>query len=621
MAICNAVLVVCALISITFVTDTRQQQSSDKNNAENDFPDKFVLNNPKYMTFDDDDYYAVDSTQIELSSQSFSGINIQNEAEKIGITLKQMYASEAGVQLIQKMYDELSNTNVDSRLYIKAKLDKLFDTIASKFDRYLTVLKTSKMRIENLYSQHLRHPVTIKYECCNAPTADLTWDDSYRTKINNQTSCDLIPLTSVLFAFNPGRNLTEIFQHNVQYIPSIRWQYFMSMDGIINQFPTHNYASLSFSDCMDMHNSVHRDAFIWTVAPKTKNIVIVMDHGCALTSNQLHTAKAIVKHIVNSLSATDRVGLLSLSSEVTFPKMCQLRQLMPVTADVKLLFNAFVEGLKKDDECTNHTLGFQRAFQVLYKSLDVDSTFCPTEYAQLIYVSRGWTLLTEAKDVMAVIAQENGRMCHRIMINTYTLVDDGKSSGMIEKPFMTDVANQDFPRYSINPQYPSPVIKGQMLTVSGPRDLTSNVGRFYESFNMTYRSSVRVSLPFRDSVSKDILLSLTLPCIYDGVIIGVAGIDIALADVVDGITYYSSADGSYAFLMNSNGILITHPALQSYVTSSGPVGVYDVSQLEPSLHSVRLRTRFLRDAEGEETTELPVPASNGSTSTPVKSIR
>ena len=46
------------------------------------------------------------------------------------------------------------------------------------------------------------------------------------------------------------------------------------------------------------------------------------------------------------------------------------------------------------------------------------------EAALIIYVSRGLlSSLTEAKDVLDTIAQENGRLEHRVIISTFAVVD------------------------------------------------------------------------------------------------------------------------------------------------------------------------------------------------------
>ena len=50
------------------------------------------------------------------------------------------------------------------------------------------------------------------------------------------------------------------------------------------------------------------DVYLATVQPQPQYVVIVMDHGNSLRSNQLKTAKGIAKQFLNSLSGRDRVS-------------------------------------------------------------------------------------------------------------------------------------------------------------------------------------------------------------------------------------------------------------------------------------------------------------------------
>ncbi len=49
-----------------------------------------------------------------------------------------------------------------------------------------------------------------------------------------------------------------VFQHNIQYIPSIKWQYFISTDGIHNEFPAHNFQNVPYSNCRSVQDQRHR---------------------------------------------------------------------------------------------------------------------------------------------------------------------------------------------------------------------------------------------------------------------------------------------------------------------------------------------------------------------------
>ena len=50
------------------------------------------------------------------------------------------------------------------------------------------------------------------------------------------------------------------------------------------------------------------DVYLATVQPQPQYVVIVMDDGNSLSSNQLKTAKGIAKQFLNSLSGRDRVS-------------------------------------------------------------------------------------------------------------------------------------------------------------------------------------------------------------------------------------------------------------------------------------------------------------------------
>ena len=58
----------------------------------------------------------------------------------------------------------------------------------------------------------------------------------------------------------------------------------------------------------------------------------------------------------------------------------------------------------------------------LYLMMSYDLSF--TEEAMIIYISRGLlSSLTEAREVMDMIAYNNGRLNNRVVINTYAVID------------------------------------------------------------------------------------------------------------------------------------------------------------------------------------------------------
>ncbi|KAK6989245.1 VWFA and cache domain-containing protein 1, partial [Biomphalaria glabrata] len=104
---------------------------------------------------------------------------------------------------------------------------------------------------------------------------------------------------------------------------------------------------------------------------------------------------------------------------------------------------------------TNHTLGFLRAFEMIEDLMESNAI---SDNAMILYVSRGLlSSLTEAREVMDVVAIHNAKTGHKVIINTYAVIDDGKTI-MYEKSFLKDVAYQNFARYDVQYRLKSPPV-------------------------------------------------------------------------------------------------------------------------------------------------------------------
>ena len=50
-------------------------------------------------------------------------------------------------------------------------------------------------------------------------------------------------------------------------------------------------------------------------------------------------------------------------------------------------------------------------------------------------------------------------------------------------------------------------------------------------------------------------MSISQTCFHYDDVIGIMGVDLHMEDIVQDVTYYDEMDGSYAFIINSEGIL------------------------------------------------------------------
>lgn len=543
------------------------------------------------------DGYFRDTSQEDV--KPFDGINIQYEAQKLSASLRWLSNDEIGVTTMQAVYDTLPYTEEPPNY--RSRLKKIIDVMRERFKDYLQIVQTNKIIVQNLYKFHVKQPITLQYDCCRMNASDLQPDNQYRCPVSRRTSCDLLPYYVPSGAFDPGRNLTEVWKSNMNFFPTLKWQFFISTEGIHNEYPANGF---QWSNCLNIHDMRHRDVYVTTMQPQSKHVVIMMDHGNSLSQTQLHMAKSIAKNLIASFTENDRIAVIGLSSEVSYPRddACVKSTLVPMTFESKFFFSRFIDNLEKQDMHTNHSLGFQKAFQMIGTSLYRNRNPNMMEEAMIIYVSRGLlSSLIEAREVMDMIAYNNGRLNHRVIINTYAVIDKNKPI-MYEKSFLLDVAHQNFSKYDVKPRATSPVIKGMMLAINSTRDLSLSVGKFYLPFNKSTDEDAAVfSLPYIDSADGALTLSMSQACLHNGVPIGVSGVDLHMEELVQEITYYNQGDGSYAFMVNVNGYTIMHPSFTRPIKTNLQPMHTDIWHYENVQGFEEVRSNILRRAEGEQT--------------------
>ncbi|XP_076463028.1 VWFA and cache domain-containing protein 1-like [Babylonia areolata] len=571
-----------------------------------------------------DDGYVTDNKQDPVSPEMLGGIIIQHESQKLSARLRWLSNDEIGITNMQAIFDSLPYVKKETDEYTRLK--EITQRLQLRFRNYLQVLRTNKITVENLYKFHVKQPITQQYDCCNIPCKHFKSESVYGCKINRQTSCDLIPPSIPRGSFNPGRNLTEVWRSNTHYFPSLKWQYFISVLGLHNEFPASSFrwlgdchsptAPRNRHSCHNIHDTRHRDVFLSTIQPQRKHVVIMMDHGNSMSVTQLRTAKAIAKHLIASFSDNDRIGVIGLSNKPMYPRSdpCLPHTLVPATFETRIYFSKFIDSLEKQDTTTNHSLGFLTAFEMIEDVLLDGNTL--SDNAMILYVSRGLlSSLTDAREVMDVVSLHNARTGHKVIINTYAVIDDGKPI-MYEKSFMQDVAYQNFAKYDVKYRLKTPgVVRGIMMAINSTQDLSSSVGRFYLPLNRTAQEDPVFSLPYIDEADGALTLSISQPCFHAPVsqpdklqLMGMVGVDLHMEDIAQDITYYNNDDQSFAFLITTQGYTIQHPVFQRPMRTSFQPMHTDIRHFEQHPGFETVRQAMLSREEGH--TSLLLDVSN-----------
>ncbi|XP_077499250.1 LOW QUALITY PROTEIN: VWFA and cache domain-containing protein 1 [Amblyomma americanum] len=540
---------------------------------------------------------AAESAAAERHDAIADSIYLQVEARSLGSHLRKISNEELGVTAMQGIYDELPFTtdNFDAA----KQLDEMADKLHKKLTSYVALLNRSSDVVEELYRFRQRFALPAVNPCCLMDPSVLMMDNHFGTEITNSTTCDTAPLSLPKGVFSPGPNLTDVFRKNLESRPSIKWQYFVSAAGIHTEYPA--YSTVRKWSCRHVDDLRHRDIYLATVQPYTKHVVIVIDHGNSLSPKQLVTAKAVAKYVLSTLSHHDRVGLIGLSGKPKFPQSdkCLSKEMAYATYETKYHFGRFIDSLQKAPNSTNHRVGFSKAFEMIQKSLRPSKNNSKQAEALIVYVSRGLlSSIADARPVLETIASGHRTSGHRVVINTYAVIDDGKPI-MYETSFLRDIAELNFVKYNV-PGVPSPELRGAMVAINSTENLSFTMGQFYSALSFhRHPTSLHFSLPWWDSVSKDLVISISKAVVHHGLLLGVAGIDISVSDMAEDIVYFSRSPDTYSFLVEKSGVAVVHPSLSKPSSVSEQPMHTDILHLEnrPGFHA--LRQDLLNGSSGE----------------------
>lgn len=169
-------------------------------------------------------------------------------------------------------------------------------------------------------------------------------------------------------------------------------------------------------------------------------------------------------------------------------------------------------------------------------------------------------------------------------------------TGLKELAFLRDLAEQNWVKYGVerssDRDCPSgasvtPVVKGGMMVLNQLSNLETTVGRFYINLPNRMMDLARFSLPYTDplgdgeragigldlaNVSRTadltrfgnltepalvlvpgFIMTVSRPCYFGNLLLGVVGVDVNLAYILEDVTYYQDSLASYTFLIDNKG--------------------------------------------------------------------
>ncbi|CAK6978187.1 VWFA and cache domain-containing protein 1 [Scomber scombrus] len=511
--------------------------------------------------------------------------SILEEAQVLSEQMKKLSSQELGVFTMQRIFNSFVYTEKTSNG--ETEVQQLAKKIREKFNRYLDVVNRNKQVVEASYTAHLTSPLTAIQDCCSIPASMMEFDGNFNTNVSKTICCDRLSPTVNSRAFNPGRDLNSVLADNLKSNPGIKWQYFSSEEGIFTVFPAHKF------HCKGSYEHRSRPVYVSAVRPQSKHIVVMVDHGASVTDTQLQIARDSALVILNAIDEHDKISILSVAETV---RSCSLDQcykslLSPATSETKRKMTTFISNIKASDSTTQHAAGFQKAFQLLRNTTSLSKQSTTTDMV-IIYLSSGITSREsseqEKRATLSVVREENRHLNNSVMILTYALMNEGVT-GLKELAFLRDLAEQNSVKYGVDrtsDRYRSsvasssgsagasmmPVMKGSMMVLNQLSNLETTVGRFYINLPNRMIDLARFSLPYSDPMGDGFIMTVSRPCYFGNLLLGVVGVDVNLAYILEDVTYYQDSLASYTFLIDNKGYTLMHPSLtRPYLMTEPPL--------------------------------------------------
>lgn len=547
--------------------------------------------------------------------------SILEEAQVLAEQMKKLSSQELGVFTMQRIFNSFVYTEKTSNG--ETEVQQLAKKIREKFNRYLDVVNRNKQVVEASYTAHLTSPLTAIQDCCSIPASMMEFDGNFNTNVSKTICCDRLSPTVNSRAFNPGRDLNSVLADNLKSNPGIKWQYFSSEEGIFTVFPAHKF------HCKGSYEHRSRPVYVSAVRPQSKHIVVMVDHGASVTDTQLQIARDSALVILNAIDEHDKISILSVAETV---RSCSLDQcykslLSPATSETKRKMSTFISNIKASDGFTQHAAGFQKAFQLLRNTSSLSKQSTTTDMV-IIYLSSGITSRDsseqEKRATLSVVREENRHLNNSVMILTYALMNEGVT-GLKELAFLRDLAEQNSMKYGVDRMSDRdrlaavssgspgasmmPVVKGSMMVLNQLSNLETTVGRFYINLPNRMIDLARFSLPYADPMGDGFIMTVSRPCYFGNLLLGVVGVDVNLAYILEDVTYYQDSLASYTFLIDNKGYTLMHPSLtRPYLMTEPPLHT-DIIHYENIPGFPVVRQNILSLPLGSQVIGVPVNSS------------
>ncbi|CAH1777703.1 unnamed protein product [Owenia fusiformis] len=501
----------------------------------------FILNHPLDLV----ESSILDSNELSLYLSEIS-------RERLGVNAMQ-YHLDKNVKFLKRFVN------------FEADLNQLSSSLDTKFNSYINAARKLEDAIERNYGDFTKSPT--QQECCHSRPRER--DERFKAKVDLGDACIQISETA------PHRNqreyfhkgLAEVMKENMKNLPSLKWQYVGTEQGI-----TITYPMAAMGTCSDYDNRF-RPWYVESATPEPKDVVIVIDKSGSMSHTVSHSrsmsrldvAKDAANSVLDTLNPSDRVAVVGFNQGTLVApgdhkkSLCFGNQLALAIPQNKAILKKNVDGFHAAGG-TTYASALKVAFSLFKNSADFETNSTKKRSKAILFLTDGEPTDAATKDIFTTIENENKMISNEIVILTYGI----GGAAALNEAILSKMAKMT----SLNGRV------GEYTRVGNIKTLRHDMSSYYNFFsNVEYNHPI-ISTPYVDAWGLGMVTSICLPLHYTAKFKGVVCVDMTMEDLMEDATYFTDGEGSYTFIIDQEERTMVHPLLpKPYLIEDDPIFV------------------------------------------------
>lgn len=414
--------------------------------------------------------------------------------------------------------------------------------------------------------------------------------------------------------------LDEVFTQNYQSDPALSWQYFGSNLGVMRHYPSMSW----HRNKTDTYDCRKRSWYIET-ATCSKDVVILLDNSGSMTGYRNYIAQLTIKSLLDTFSNNDFVNIYTYAGNLVHELVpCFKDMLVQATPENIRVFNEKVKLLKPDGNATV-PLALEKAFKLLQKYRHIrkcneSSTGC----------NQAIMLVTDGVPGNATEVFEeynwfgNDTKSYPVRIFTYLL---GKEVTKVKEIQLYACMNRGYYSHVQSLDEVADEVLKYVNVVASPLVLQKEehpptwTHAYIDTTYETDSKAVNDDQPdFRMMIAVGVP-AFNLSSYGEGnftgrpSLLGVAGTDIPLDDILKLALPYKLGVNGYSFIVSNNGYVLLHPDLRPFDPNHpdqikenyNSIDITEIEQLDeelpprvPSQNLLELRRLLVEHSKGQK---------------------